>query len=77
MFVGHLGGDAASWCAVDEPGLHEVGFQHVFDGVPLFADGGGETVDAHGTAVEFLDESQEQFVVHLIQSHRIDFQHFQ
>ena len=38
MFVGHLGGDTASWGAVDEPGLHEEGLQHVFDGVFFLAD---------------------------------------
>ena len=57
--------------------LDQVGLDHVFDRVALFADGRGQAVDAHRAAIELVDDGFEQLAVHQVQALRIDFEHGQ
>ena len=50
--VGGVGDDAAPGRAVQKALLHQERFVHVFDGIDGFADGGGNGVEADGTAAE-------------------------
>src|SRR3569623_1581109 len=51
--------------------------QHVFDGAALFADGGGQAVDAHRPAVELVDEGEQQQAVHHVETFAVDVEHVQ
>src|SRR3569623_8615 len=57
--------------------LNQKRLQHVFDGAALFADGGGQAVDAHRAAVEFVDEGEQQLAVHHVDAFAINVEHVQ
>ena len=46
--------------------LDQERFVHVFDGVFVFVDGGGQAVDADRTAAELLDDGPQQVPVHFV-----------
>lgn len=74
MAVGGVGDDAAPGRAVQKALLHQERFVHVFDGIDGFADGGGNGVEADGTAAEFIDDDLQDPAVRPVEAARIDFQ---
>ncbi len=77
MGVGRRGGDAPARGTLQVALLDEVGFDHVFDGVALFANGGGQIVQPHRPAVETVHHRFEQLAVHHVETQRIDVEHAQ
>src|SRR5690554_3390689 len=57
--------------------LDQVGFDHVFDGVAFFANGGRQAVYTHGATVKLVDNGFKQFAVHQVKTVRIDLEHGQ
>ena len=74
MAVGGVGDDAAPGRAVQKALLHQERFVHVFDGIDGFTDGGGNGVEADGTAAEFIDDDLQDPAVRPVEAARIDFQ---
>lgn len=62
----------ATACAVEEAKLHEEGFVDVFDGFDLLRRGGGDGVETHGPAIEFFDDSDEDFSIRLVEAELVD-----
>ena len=56
----------------DKPLLDKIGFENIFDGVPLLADRCCQTVDTDWPTVEFLDHSHEQPAVHVVEAIAVD-----
>ncbi len=77
MLISDSRGHAAARCALHIALLDQIGFQHIFDGATLFADGGGEIIHAHRTPAEFFHHGQQQLPVHHIEADEIDIQHNQ
>ena len=55
--------------------LYQIRLDHVLDGLALFADRGGEVIDAYRSAREFFNDGLQQFAIHHIQAARIHIQH--
>ena len=77
MFVGEVGGDASAWCAHEIALLDEERLADLLDGARFFADGCGDGVDAHRSALEFLDDSKQDAVVHVVEAVLVDVEGFQ
>src|SRR5450830_1940883 len=77
MAVRQRRGDAAARRTLQVALLDQVGFQHVFDGVALFADGRGQIVEADRAAIEFEQHRFEQLAVHHIETDWINIKHHQ
>ena len=67
VLVGFGGELAAAGGAVQIAGLEEEGFVHVFERGFFFPDRGGQGVGAYRAAVEFFEDGQEDFAVHLVE----------
>ncbi len=57
--------------------LEQVGFDHVHDRIRLFADRGGDGIQADRPAVVFFDDGQQHAAVDIIQPALIDFEQIQ
>lgn len=68
VVIGRGGGNASPGGPGNEPDLHEVGFAHIFNGGPFLADGGGNGVDTHRAAVEFINDGLQDFIVQVIEA---------
>ena len=64
MQIGIARRDPPAGRAHQEALLDQKGLQYVFDRAPFFANRGGQAVDTDGTAVELLDDRQQQLPVH-------------
>src|SRR5438477_4206224 len=56
----------------EESFLDQEGLVDVLDRVALFADRGGERVDAHGSAGELVDDGEKQRAIHLVEAGLVD-----
>ena len=72
MLVGRGGGDASLAGSGDEADLEEIGLDDVFEGVALFAEGGGKGLDASGAAVVGGDEAGEKGAVEVVEAQVVD-----
>ena len=73
--VGGGQGDATPWCALEEALHDEEWLMNFFDGGGVLADGDGESGEADGATVEFINGSFEDAFVHFIEAVAIDFDH--
>jgi hypothetical protein len=70
-------GDAPARCALQVALLDQVGLDHVFNGVALFANAGGNVVQPHRAAVKAVDHGLQQLAVHQVKALRVHIQHGQ
>ncbi len=77
MAVGGQRGNPAARGALQVAVLNQVGFDHVFNRVAFFTDGGSQAVQPDRAAVEFVDDGVEQLAVHDVQAGRVNVQHGQ
>src|ERR1043166_933321 len=77
MIVGKRRRDAAPRRPIKKARLDEKRFVDVLNRVLLLSDRGGERLDPDGAAGEFVDQSEQQHRIHLVEAHRIDFEHSQ
>ncbi len=75
MLVRRARGHAAARRAHDESLLDEERLDHVFERAALFADGGGDALDADRAAVELLDDREQELAIERVEALRIDFEH--
>ena len=68
MFISQRSRFAAARGAFEEAFLDQERLVDLLDCPGLFAYGRSHGVQAYGTAVEFLDDRAQDFVVHLVQS---------
>ena len=68
MAVGFFGEFAAPRGPFEVAFLNQKGFVDLFDGARFFADGGGNGVQPHGAALEFVADAGQNSVVHFVQS---------
>jgi hypothetical protein len=61
-------GDATARRALQVALLDQIRLDHVLDGVALLADGRGDVVEAHGSAVEAMDHGFEHLAVHHVEA---------
>ena len=76
-FIGERGSDAAARRAGDIAFLHQIGLDHVFDGVARFGERGGERVGADGAAGIGFDEGMEVAPVERVETVAVDLEAFQ
>jgi len=74
VLVGVLAGHAAASRAQQETLLDQEWLQHILDGAALLADGCRQAVHPHRSAVEFLDDRQQQAAIKLIEAMHVHFQ---
>ena len=74
VLVSEFGHFASSGRALDEAFHDKVGLVHVFDSAGILAHSRGDGVQAHGSALELVDDGCQQFVVHLVESEGVDIQ---
>ena len=74
---GQVGGGTALRRAVDEAFHNQVGLVDLFDGAGVLAEGGGDGLDAHGAALELVDDYAEQLVVDFVESVAVDIEGFE
>ncbi len=74
MPVSARGHNASARRALQEPLLHQKRFDDIFDGVAFFRQGGGDGLDADGTAAVIFDDVAQVTPVHGIEAARIDFE---
>ena len=74
MLVGQFCNLAPSWRALYEAFLYEERFVHLLHRASVLAYGGGDGVDAHGTALELVYDGQQYLVVYLVQAIAVDIQ---
>src|SRR5690606_22236765 len=72
---GGLGGNAPARGALQKPRLNQKRFNHVFNGVALFANGCGQAVDPHRATVELVHDGFEQLAVHEVEPHGVNLEH--
>ena len=77
MFERRQRGDAPARRALQVALLDQIRLDHVFDGVALFADAGGDVVQADRAAVKAVDHRFEQFAVHQIEAFGVHVEHDQ
>ena len=75
MLVGVARRDAAARRAHHEALLDQVRLDHVLDRAALLAERRREALDADRTAVELLDDRQQELAVHDVEAERIDVEH--
>src|SRR5262245_51453544 len=75
MLVSVAGGDAAARGAHDEALLDEIGLDDVLDGAALLAERRCQALDADRTAVELLDDRQQELAIHHVEAERVDIEH--
>src|SRR6202034_4468982 len=75
MLIGQGGGNAAARGAVDEAELHEVRLVDGFDSILFLAEGGGEGIEADGTAGIFLHDREHEAAINLIEAVLVDAEH--
>src|SRR5678815_1670589 len=75
MLVGVAGGDAAARGAHHEALLDQIRLDHVLDRAALLAERRCEALDADRTAVELLDDRQQELAVHHVEAERVDVEH--
>ena len=76
MFAGFSGGYSSPGGSVQEAFLNEEGFVHIFQSVFVFSDGRGQAVNAHWSAIEFIDYGKQDRSIHKVESAVIHIQHF-
>ena len=57
--------------------LNQIGLEYILNGTAFLADGGAETVYSHRTAVELLDNGEQQLAIHHIEALMIHIQQVQ
>ncbi len=77
MLPGERRGDSAARRALHEALLNEVGLHDVLERIAVFADGGGEVLDADGTARELLDDRPEKVSVDHVEAFGVDVEHLE
>ena len=75
VLVGAGSGNAATRGAIEHAHLHEIGLVHFLDGVFFFAESGGEGAETDGPAGIFIEESNHQIAVDLVEAVLIDAEH--
>ena len=63
---------SATRCAFEEALLDEERLIHLLQRAGVLADGRGDGSEAHGAALELVDDGGENFVVNLVQSVAVD-----
>ena len=74
MFERVLGNLPSASGSFEVPGLDEIGFMHVFEGVLVLLNRGGKGLDPDRASPELVDNGEEDLAVHLVESCRIDTQ---
>ena len=77
MPVGSQGRNAPARGALQVALLNQVRLDHVFNGVALFANAGGNVVQADRAAIEAVNHGLQQFAVHQVKALRVDIEHGQ
>ena len=77
MFIGKFRGLPSAGGAFQEPFLYQERLVHFLQGPRVLADGCGDGGQAHWAAFELLDDGQQDFVVHFVQSELVDVQGLQ
>ena len=77
MAPGGLSGHAPSGGALKIAVLDQVGFNDIFNGVTLFANGRGKAIDTHRATVELMHDGVKQLAVHQVEPLRVDVKHRQ
>ena len=77
MFAGFGGDFAAAFCPAEKADLQKIRLDNVFEGVPLFAECGGECVDAGRAAIVGYGQRTHKRSIQFIQTERVDLLHFE
>ena len=77
MLIRQIRHFATTRCALDEALLDEEGFIDLLYGAGVFADGGGDGSDAHGAALELIDDGQQDLAVDEVEAVAVDVQGLQ
>src|SRR5690242_8777458 len=73
MFVCERGREAAAGSSIEKPDLDQVRLDDLLDRIFLFMNRSGDRAQPYRAAVELLDDRQEQFAIHLIETIRVNF----
>src|ERR1041385_2381109 len=73
MFVSERRRHAATRRPVQKTDLNQIRFNNLFYRIFLLGNRRGNGAQPHGPAVEFLDDRQQQFSIHFIETVRVDF----
>ena len=71
------GRHATAWGALQKALLNQKRFDHIFDGVALFTNAGGNVVQPHRATIKTMDDRFKQFAVHQVKALRVHIQHGQ
>ena len=63
---------SASGGALDKALFNKERLIHFLDGAGVFTYSGGDGSDTHGPSVEFVDDGEEDFVVHFVEAEAVD-----
>ena len=77
MLVGQVGDFAAARGALDESLLDEERLIDLFHSAGVLADGGGDGVDTHGSALELVDDGQQNLAVDEVEAVTVYVQGFE
>lgn len=77
VLIGKVGDFASAWRAHEETLLDEVGFVNLLNGADVFAKSRGDSANADGTAMELVDEREQNLVVDFVQSVAVDVERFE
>ena len=74
MLVGQFGDHTTTRRALDEAFHNEEGLVDLFNGACILADGSGDSGDTHRTALELVDDGEQNLVVNLVEAILVDVQ---
>ena len=77
MFVRERRRQAAARRAIQKSDLNQIRFDDLLDRIFLFVNRSGNRAQADRSTVELLDDRQQQFAIHLIETVRVDFHSIQ
>lgn len=77
VFVGAVGGYAATGRAIEHADLHEVGLVDFLDGVFFLAEGSGQGAQTDGTTGIFIEQGDHEVAVDFVEAVFIDAEHVQ
>jgi hypothetical protein len=77
VFIGAVGGYAATGRAIEHADLHEIGLVHFLDGIFFLAEGSGQGAQTDGTTSIFIEQGDHEVAVDFVEAVFIDAEHVQ